>query len=83
MYLFHIGMEGIWFGLLFGHEPRLALAVELSATVLAFASTVVLARLSWRLFEKRLLVPGHRFRYERAPEADLAAGTSTSLSGTQ
>jgi peptidoglycan/LPS O-acetylase OafA/YrhL len=63
-YLFHIGVEGICFGLLFGRAPEITRLCDLGATLLAVAITLLLAQASWTFFEKRMVRLGHRFRYE-------------------
>jgi peptidoglycan/LPS O-acetylase OafA/YrhL len=65
-YLLHVAVQGLCFALVLGHKPRLANLADLGTTVLALAVTLVIAQLSWVLFEKRMVRLGHRVRYDAA-----------------
>jgi peptidoglycan/LPS O-acetylase OafA/YrhL len=71
-YLLHLAVEGICFGVLFGHAPQVTGAKDLGAKCAALALTVLLARASWKLFEKRMVGVGHRFGYDAAPDPPAA-----------
>ena len=66
-YLFHVAVQGICFGVIFGHEPRITSWAELGTAALAAAITIAIARLSWNLFEKRMVSLGHGFAYAPTP----------------
>ncbi|MEO8902990.1 MAG: acyltransferase [Polyangiaceae bacterium] len=72
-YLLHVGVNGVCFGILFGHSPRITSAAELATTFLATGLTIAIAKLSWTFFEKRLVKIGHRFPYDPTPSAMTSA----------
>jgi peptidoglycan/LPS O-acetylase OafA/YrhL len=66
-YLFHVAVQGICFGVIFGHEPRITSWAELATEALSAAITIAIANLSWTLFEKRMVSLGHRFAFAPPP----------------
>lgn len=65
VYMFHQGMLGLAHGLILHQTPQIHNAQDLAVTVAALALTLVLAGLSWKLFEKPLVALGHRLQYQR------------------
>jgi peptidoglycan/LPS O-acetylase OafA/YrhL len=63
-YLIHLVVYGLCMAYFRGHGPTLGNLGDLWATLAALGLTVVIAQLSWRLFEKRFVQLGHRFQYE-------------------
>ena len=63
VYLLHQPMSGLCHGLLDGGEPWITGLRSAGITLLALAFTILLALLSYRLFEKPMIDFGHRFRY--------------------
>jgi peptidoglycan/LPS O-acetylase OafA/YrhL len=62
-YLMHVTVLGVCFGLVLGHDPRIASLAELGVTVLAVAVTLAVASISWTFFEKRMVRIGQRQSY--------------------
>jgi peptidoglycan/LPS O-acetylase OafA/YrhL len=62
-YLFHILVVRSVFGVFLREEPRITNAVELALILVALASTLLLAKLSWTFFEKHMVDVGHRYGY--------------------
>ena len=67
IYLYHTAILGGTFSLLLKIEPRLGSIKELGVTLLALTLTILLAQLTWVLFENRFIKFGHRFSY-RMPD---------------
>ena len=64
VYLLHMGANAIAHAVFFDRAPKLDGAAAGGATALAAVVTFVLAKISWRFFEKPLVARGHaRFRY--------------------
>jgi len=63
VYLIHIPVNALCHSLIRHQPPTLASIPDALVTLLAFALTVTLARLSWVYFERPLLRQGHCFRY--------------------
>ncbi|MGB6545111.1 MAG: acyltransferase [Candidatus Acidiferrales bacterium] len=82
IYIIHGAVLIICHGVLLNHLPRVSTASSTAVTLLAAATTYILARLSWRFFERPLLERGHRFRYDVPREAfqprDFRAKAATS-----
>jgi peptidoglycan/LPS O-acetylase OafA/YrhL len=64
LYLFHTGIQFLFFSLIFRHGPLLNSIPTLLATLAAIALTFLLATLSWRYFEQPLLRVGRRSDFE-------------------
>jgi peptidoglycan/LPS O-acetylase OafA/YrhL len=63
VFLIHQPMQGLLYGLLRGHPPRIADPSDAAVTALALACTFALAALSKRFFEEPFIRLGQRFRY--------------------
>jgi peptidoglycan/LPS O-acetylase OafA/YrhL len=63
LYLFHQPVAGLMHGLILDASPDIGSIPELAVTFCAFAVSVGLAWLSWRLMEGPLLRLGRRLRY--------------------
>ena len=66
VYLIHQTVNGVAHSLLLGRPAGFGSPAEIAATALAGAVTLVLAEVSWRLFEEPLLRRGHSVTYEEA-----------------
>jgi peptidoglycan/LPS O-acetylase OafA/YrhL len=66
VYLFHQGINGLFHGLILRQLPQLYRPVDFGVTLLALATTVALAYLSWHTFEKGIVRWGHSFQYQEA-----------------
>jgi peptidoglycan/LPS O-acetylase OafA/YrhL len=66
LYLIHQPISGILHGLLLGSEPDTGTPAQLAVTVLALAASLVVAYLSWILFERPVLRIGQRWTYGKA-----------------
>jgi len=64
IYLFHQPVSGIVHGLWSGRPPRMDSLDTFVVTMVALGLTLVLAEVSYRVFESRFLSYGHRYRYE-------------------
>jgi peptidoglycan/LPS O-acetylase OafA/YrhL len=64
VYLFHTNISSVMHGLIRGTRPYMASWQDAMVTLLALALTLLLAQLSYSLFEKRILQYGHRFKYK-------------------
>jgi peptidoglycan/LPS O-acetylase OafA/YrhL len=64
IYLFHIGILYLLFGLIWGHAPKITGGATLAVTLAAMAATLLLAALSWRYFEQPLIRMGRRSNFE-------------------
>jgi len=63
VYLFHVGVLRLYHYAFFGAYPSVQNWSTLFATILALFTVVTLAELSWRFFEKPLIMWG-RLRYQ-------------------
>ena len=63
LYLIHVPALDLSFRLFEHGGPRLAHAVDLFPLTIALGGSLLLAHLSWTLFESRLVRYGHRFVY--------------------
>jgi peptidoglycan/LPS O-acetylase OafA/YrhL len=63
VYLIHIMVLFLCSAFLLHTEPRIYDWRGLAVTLLAFVLTMVLARLSWRYYERPLVRRGHRYTY--------------------
>lgn len=64
IYLFHQPLSGFFHGTLRGQAPQIAGASDATVTLLALCSTLLLAGLSWRFFERPIVVAGQRVSYQ-------------------
>jgi peptidoglycan/LPS O-acetylase OafA/YrhL len=64
IYLLHQVVSGLCHGLILGQPPALTDLSSGLVTALAFALTLLLAGLIYRLFERPFVELGHRFQYE-------------------
>ena len=64
IYLLHQGIQYLFFGLIWGHAPKVTGGATLAATLAAMALTLLLAALSWRYFEQPLIRMGRRSNFE-------------------
>jgi peptidoglycan/LPS O-acetylase OafA/YrhL len=62
-YLFHTAIDGMFFALIWHHDPVVTDASTLLTTLAALILTIVLARTSWHYFERPLIKIGHRSIY--------------------
>ena len=67
VYLFHQTIQGLLYALLWRGEPRITGALTLLTSLASLALTLLVARLSWRFFEKPLIRFGHLSRYNESP----------------
>lgn len=71
LYLIHQPVAGLLHGLLLGTRPDTANATQTLVTVAALIISVVLAWLSWKFFESRIVQFGHQWRYaSKEPVSD-------------
>ena len=63
VYLIHVLVLFFCFGFLLHTEPRIYDWRGLAVTLLAFVLTMVLAKLSWRYYERPMVRRGHRYSY--------------------
>lgn len=68
-YLLHHGINGLCHSLFSSRKPQLASVGDLLITLLALLATIVLAKLSWRYFEKPLVERGHSYKYQARRES--------------
>jgi peptidoglycan/LPS O-acetylase OafA/YrhL len=54
----------MFFGLIWGHAPKITGGATLAVTLAAMAATLLLAALSWRYFEQPLIRMGRRSNFE-------------------
>jgi peptidoglycan/LPS O-acetylase OafA/YrhL len=70
VYLFHQAVAGLLHGYFLGAAPRIDDVTSLMLTLIALGLTIGLAVLSWRYFEKPIVVHGYSYKYgQRKPEA--------------
>jgi peptidoglycan/LPS O-acetylase OafA/YrhL len=65
-YLIHVLVYGLCKAYFRHHGPSLESLPDLGVTLGALVLTIILAQLSWRLFEKHFVRMGHQFQYEPA-----------------
>jgi peptidoglycan/LPS O-acetylase OafA/YrhL len=63
MYITHAAIDVVLHAAILRAPPRVSTAKGAGVTLLAALLTYVIARLSWRFFERPLLDLGHQFRY--------------------
>jgi hypothetical protein len=63
IYLLHQGMSGIWHGLFGVTPPRMSNFEEVTVTVCALISTLLLAEFSFRYYESPFIRLGHKFKF--------------------
>jgi peptidoglycan/LPS O-acetylase OafA/YrhL len=63
-YLFHEALHGLYFWLLLGRRPSMTSLADVTLAVAIATLTILLARLSWRYFERPLLQRGKAFEYQ-------------------
>jgi peptidoglycan/LPS O-acetylase OafA/YrhL len=64
VYLFHTNISKIVHGLIRQAHPQIATWSEAMITLFALVLTLLLAQISYRYFEKRIVVFGHKHKYE-------------------
>jgi peptidoglycan/LPS O-acetylase OafA/YrhL len=67
VYLLHGILQGLYFWLLLGTRPHMASISDLSVALAALMLSVMLAWVSWKYFELRLLRRGRSFQYQEQP----------------
>jgi peptidoglycan/LPS O-acetylase OafA/YrhL len=65
-YLLHEFVRSFYFGLTWSHLPERMSLPELSVSLLALATTLAVCQVSWRVFERPLILMGHGVRYKPA-----------------
>jgi len=77
-YLLHQFVQGILFGYIHAHEPRIMGGATLLTGIGALVLTLVVARLSWLFFERPLIRFGHRssYSFEDPAARDLSKSAS-------
>ena len=63
VYLLHLPIIGLAFGLVLNQSPRIKTLGELAVVLFALWLTIVTAQASWRFLEKPIVQFGHRFAY--------------------
>jgi peptidoglycan/LPS O-acetylase OafA/YrhL len=71
VYLFHVGVMGLTFGLLGYTKPVVKNLTDLALAFLAFAVTVVAAYFSWHYFERPIVSLGQSLKYKRSVESGI------------
>lgn len=69
IYLIHQPISGLWFGAVFGTEPKFSDYRGFGITIISLISTLLLANLSYYCVESHFLRFGHRLRYATLTEA--------------
>lgn len=69
LYLIHQPVAGLLHGLLLGTRPDTANVTQTLVTVAALITSVVLAWLSWKFFESKMVQIGHQWKYARREPA--------------
>jgi peptidoglycan/LPS O-acetylase OafA/YrhL len=64
VYLLHTSLSGLLHTLIRGARPSISDWQGAMVTLLALATTLLLAQVSFTLFEKRFIRFGHRYRYK-------------------
>jgi peptidoglycan/LPS O-acetylase OafA/YrhL len=64
IYLFHQPLSGFFHGSLRGQVPQIGDAADAAVTLLALSCTLLLAGLSWRFFERPIVMAGQRVSYQ-------------------
>jgi peptidoglycan/LPS O-acetylase OafA/YrhL len=72
IYMFHEAISGLCHGWLRRAVPQIQAPSDAAVTVLALFVTLVLAELSFRLFENPILEFGHKIRYRPKAEKESA-----------
>lgn len=67
VYLLHDAFNYFAHSILLHAEPQLYNRGQLAVSVFTFAVTLGVASLSWRFFEKPLILRGHYYSYEERP----------------
>ncbi len=78
-YLFHQGVVGVWYGLVRGRLPVIQNLPDLGLTLIALATTLALAKISWTYFEKPLVERGHKYRYKHFAKESNEIPSSTRI----
>jgi peptidoglycan/LPS O-acetylase OafA/YrhL len=63
VYLMHLAINILMHGLILGREMYITNLLDVSVTVVALFTTLLLATLSWHFFEKPVIKWGHSFSY--------------------
>jgi peptidoglycan/LPS O-acetylase OafA/YrhL len=71
LYLIHVPALDLAFRVLEHRGPRLVQAFDLVPLTIAMGGSLLLAYLSWSLFESSLVRYGHRFAYEEHKSSGL------------
>lgn len=66
VYLLHQPVRGVITGFVFDGNPRIGSAAEFAVAVLALVATVLLATITWHVFEARLIRLGHTSAYRKS-----------------
>jgi len=65
VYIFHVGVLGLTHWLVLHQNPEMQNIQDVAVTVLALITTLTLATLSWKLFEKPIVAMGHVLQYQK------------------
>ena len=71
VYMFHQAVSGFVHGALRADKPEIHTASDLSVTLIAFLTTLILAEFSYRLIEAPMIRLGHRFGYRQVALAPI------------
>ena len=63
VFLMHVAINILMHGLILGKDPSITNSLDGIVTLTAFLTTLLLATLSWRFFEKPVIDWGHSFYY--------------------
>jgi peptidoglycan/LPS O-acetylase OafA/YrhL len=77
VYLVHQGVTGLAHGLILGRSPGLRDMADVLVTFLALVITLVVAQLSWTLYERPLVALGHSHTYRPGPASAILAASAT------
>jgi peptidoglycan/LPS O-acetylase OafA/YrhL len=76
-YLLHEFVRSFYFGLIWSHLPERMSLPELSVSLLALVTTLAVCQISWRVFERPLILIGHGVRYKPAAMRNTEAIVGT------
>ena len=63
LYLIHIPILGLLYGLIFGQKPLISNFNEASVTFVALGLSLLVAHFSWEFVERPIVNCGHSFKY--------------------